>query len=89
MRYNMVKAMFSILVVFLVIIIILLCVGYWFFNYTTLEKLGYADVEIAETELPNGEKVSVTPRSIGIENMTMKELLNWFKDRLQSGKTSE
>ena len=85
----MVKAMFGMLVVFLVIIIVLLCVGYWFFNYTTLEKLGYADVEIAETELPNGEKVSVTPRSIGIENMTMKELLDWFKDRLKSGKTAE
>ncbi|MDE6275313.1 MAG: hypothetical protein K2M75_02110 [Clostridia bacterium] len=85
----MVKALFGALVVFLVIIIILLCVGYWFFNYTTLEKLGYADVEIAQTEMPNGEKVSITPRSIGIENMTMKELFDWFKDRLKSGKTAK
>ena len=51
----MIKALFSILAVLLVVIIILLCVGYWLFNYTTLEKLGYADVEIAETELPNGD----------------------------------
>ena len=81
----MVKALFSMLIIFLVVIVILVCVGYWLFNYTTLEKLGYADVEIAETQLPNGEKVAVTPRSIGIENMTMKELFNWFKERVTSG----
>ncbi|MCX4361906.1 MAG: hypothetical protein OSJ74_00765 [Clostridia bacterium] len=81
----MVKALFSMLIIFLVVIVILVCVGYWLFNYTTLEKLGYADVEIAETQLPNGEKVAVTPRSIGIENMTMKELFNWFKERVKSG----
>lgn len=80
----MIKALFSIMAVLLVVIIILLCVGYWLFNYTTLEKLGYADAEIAETELPNGEKVAVTPRSIGIEDMTMKELLAWFKSRVKS-----
>lgn len=85
----MVKALFTALAVFLVIIIILVCVCYWFFNYTTLEKLGYADVEIAQTELPNGEKVSITPRSIGIENMTMKELMDWFKERVKSGKTAK
>ncbi|MBD5636394.1 MAG: hypothetical protein HDP28_01040 [Clostridia bacterium] len=85
----MVKALISALIVLLVIIIILLCVGYWFFNYTTLEKLGYADVEIAETELPNGEKVGITPRSLGIEDLTMKELLKWFKDRLTSGQKSQ
>ena len=84
----MTKALFSMLIVFLVVIIVLTCVCYWLFNYATLEKLGYADVEIEEVELPNGEKQSITPRSIGIENMTMKELLKWFKDRLKSGKTA-
>lgn len=85
----MIKAMFSILAVLLVIIIVLICVGYWLFNYTTLEKLGYADVEIAQTQLPNGESVAITPRSIGIEDMTFKELINWFKEKLKSGKNSE
>lgn len=85
----MVKALFSILAVLLIIIIVLICVGYWLFNYTTLEKLGYADVEIAQTELPNGESVSITPRSIGIEDMTFKELIDWFKEKLKSGKKSE
>ena len=84
----MIKALFGALAVFLVIIVILTCVCYWFFNYTTLEKMGYADVEIAQTELPNGEKVSITPRSLGIENMTMKQLYGWFKERLKSGKTA-
>ena len=85
----MIKALFSILAVLLVVIIILLCVGYWLFNYTTLEKLGYADVEIAETELPKGDTVAITPRSIGIEDMTFKELINWFKEKLKSGNKSE
>ncbi len=85
----MIKALFSILAVLLVVIIILLCVGYWLFNYTTLEKLGYADVEIAETELPNRDTVAITPRSIGIEDMTFKELINWFKEKLKSGNKSE
>ncbi len=84
----MTKALFSMLIVFLVVIIVLTCVCYWLFNYATLEKLGYADVEIAEVEMPNGEKQSITARDIGIENMTMKELMKWFKERLKSGKTA-
>ena len=44
----MVKALFGVLIVFLVVIIVLTCVCYWLFNYATLEKLGYADVEIAQ-----------------------------------------
>lgn len=82
----MVKALLSALIVFLVIIAILLCVCFWLYNYATLEKLGYADVEIGEIELPSGEMQSVTARDIGIENMTVKELLNWFKDKTKSKK---
>ena len=82
----MVKALLSALIVFLVIIVILLCVCFWLYNYATLEKLGYADVEIGEIELPSGEMQSVTARDIGIENMTVKELLNWFKDKTKSKK---
>ena len=82
----MVKALFGTLIVFLVVIIVLTCVCYWLYNYATLEKLGYADVEIGEIELPNGEMQTVTARDIGIENMTLKELLNWFKDKVKSGK---
>ena len=81
----MTKALISMLIVFLVVIIVLTCVCYWLFNYATLEKLGYADTEIGEIELPNGEKQSVTARDLGIEKMTVKELLNWFKDKLKSG----
>ena len=84
----MTKALLSMLIVFLVVIIVLTCVCYWIFNYATLEKLGYADVEITEVEMPNGEKQYITARDIGIENMTMKELLKWFKDKLKSGKTA-
>ncbi len=83
----MVKALFGVLIVFLVVIIVLTCVCYWLFNYATLEKLGYADVEIAEVELPNGEKESISARDLGIENMTLKELLRWFKDKVKVGKT--
>ena len=84
----MLKGLLSALVVFLVIIVILTCVCFWLYNYATLEKLGYADVEIGEIELPNGEMQSVTARDIGIENMTVKELLNWFKDKTKSKKTA-
>ena len=84
----MTKALLSMLIVFLVVIIVLTCVCYWLFNYATLEKLGYADTEIGEIELPNGEKQSVTARDLGIENMTVKELLNWFKNKIKSGKTA-
>ena len=84
----MIKALFGALVIFLVIIIILLCVCFWLYNYATLEKLGYADVEIGEIELPNGDMQSVTARDVGIENMTVKELLNWFKDKAKSKKTA-
>ncbi|MDE5756255.1 MAG: hypothetical protein K2I23_04125 [Clostridia bacterium] len=78
----MVKALFGMLIVFLVVIIVLTCVCYWLYNYATLEKLGYADVEIGEIELPDGEMQTVTARDIGIENMTLKELLNWFKNKI-------
>ena len=84
----MVKALCTMLIIFLVVIIVLTCVCYWLFNYATLEKLGYADVEIAEIELPNGEKQSITPRDIGIEKMTLKELMQWFKERLKSGNSA-
>ena len=82
----MTKALFSLIIIFLVVIIVLTCVCYWLYNYATLEKLGYADVEIGEIELPNGEKQSVTAKDLGIDNMTVKELLKWFKDKLKSRK---
>ena len=80
----MTKALISMLIVFIVVIIVLTCVCYWLFNYATLERLGYSDAEIGEIELPNGEKQSVTARDLGIENMTVKELLNWIKNKLKS-----
>ena len=83
----MVKALFGVLIVFLVVIIVLTCVCYWLFNYATLEKLGYADVEIAEVELPHGEKASITARDLGIVHMNVNELLRWFKDKVKAGKT--
>lgn len=85
----MTKAMFSVIIVFLVVIIVLTCVCHWIYNYATLEKLGYADVEITQVEMPNGEKQSITARDIGIENMTLKELIKWFKGRLKSGQTAK
>ena len=84
----MTKELISLLIVSLVVIIVLTCVCYWLFNYATLDKLGYADTEIGEIELPNGEKQSVTARDLGIDKMTVKELINWFKGKLKSGKTA-
>lgn len=79
----MIKAFVCSIVVFLVIILILICVGYWLFNVATLDKLGYADTPLGEIEQPNGSVVEVTPRGLGIEDMTLKELLNWFKSKTQ------
>ncbi len=85
----MVKALLGTLIVFVLIVLVLTCVVYWFLNYTTLEKMGYADAEIAETELPNGESMVITPKTLGIENMTMKELYEWFRSRIDQGKEKE
>lgn len=79
----MIKAFVCSIVIFLVIILILICVGYWLFNVATLDKLGYADTPIGEIEQPNGSTVEVTPRSLGIEGMTLKELLDWFKSKTE------
>ena len=79
----MIKAFIGSIVIFLVIILILICVGYWFFDVATLDKLGYADTPIGEIEQPDGTVVEITPRRLGIESMTFKELLDWFKSKTQ------
>ncbi len=77
----MIKAFICSIVVFLVIVLILICVGYWLYDVATLDKLGYADTPIGEIEQPDGTVVEVTPRGLGIEDMTLKELLEWFKSK--------
>lgn len=77
----MIKAFICSIVVFLVIVLILICVGYWLYDVATLDKLGYADTPIGEIEQPDGTVVEVTPRGLGIEDMTLKELLAWFKEK--------
>lgn len=82
----MIKAFISSVIIFLVIILVLICVGYWFFNYATLEKLGYADTPLGEIEQPNGSVIEVTPRDLGIEGMTFKEILDWFEQKVKDDK---
>lgn len=82
----MIKAFICSVLIFLVIILVLICVVYWFFNYATLDKLGYADAVISEVEQPDGTIVEVTPRSIGIADMTFKEILDWFEQKVNDSK---
>ncbi len=78
----MIKTLLGTLITLVIIVMLLICVCYWFLNYVTLEKLGYAEVEIAESELPDGEKFSITPTTLGIENMTVREIYAWFKSKV-------
>ena len=78
----MLRTLTGIFVFLLVIALLLVSVGYWVFNYMTLEKLGYSEVEIGEMQLPSGEEIAITPKSLGIENMTVKELFAWFKSKV-------
>lgn len=78
----MIKTLLGALITLVIIVMLLICVFYWFLNYVTLEKLGYAEVEIAESELPDGEKFSITPTTLGIENMTVREIYAWFKSKV-------
>ncbi|MDE5549491.1 MAG: hypothetical protein K2J13_04485 [Clostridia bacterium] len=78
----MLRTLTGIFVFLLVIALLLVSVGYWVFNYMTLEKLGYSEVEIGEMQLPSGEEIAITPKSLGIENMTVKELFEWFKSKV-------
>lgn len=78
----MIKTLLGALITLVIIVMLLICVCYWFLNYVTLEKLGYAEVEIAESELPDGEKFSITPTTLGIENMTVREIYAWFKSKV-------
>ena len=52
------------------------------FNYMTLEKLGYSDVEIGNAQTPSGEEIIITPRALGIDSMTIKEMLGWFRSKI-------
>ena len=78
----MIKTLLGTLITLVIIVMLLICVCYWFLNYVTLEKLGYAEVEIAESELPDREKFSITPTTLGIENMTVREIYAWFKSKV-------
>lgn len=78
----MIKTLLGTLIMLVIIVMLLICVCYWFLNYVTLEKLGYAEVEIAESELPDGKKFSITPTTLGIENMTVREIYAWFKSKV-------
>lgn len=82
----MIKGFICTVLVFLIIIMVLICVVYWFFNYATLEKLGYADTVVSEVEQPDGTIVEITPRSMGIADMTFSEILDWFKDKTKQSK---
>jgi hypothetical protein len=48
----------------------------------TLEKLGYSDVEIGNAQTPSGEEIIITPRALGIDSMTIKEMLGWFRSKI-------
>ena len=78
----MLRAITRIFVFLLIVALLLVSVGYWAFNYMTLEKLGYAEVEIGQMQLPSGEEIEITPKSLGIDNMTVKELFEWFKSKV-------
>ncbi len=78
----MIKTLLGTLITLVIIVMLLICVCYWFLNYVTLEKPGYAEVEIAESELTDGEKFSITPTTLGIENMTVREIYAWFKSKV-------
>ncbi|MDE6188785.1 MAG: hypothetical protein K2G37_00665 [Clostridia bacterium] len=78
----MIRKLISSVIALTIVALLLLCVGYWLFNFMTLEKLGYADVEIGQTQLPDEEVISITPKTLGIENMTVKEIFKWFKEKI-------
>lgn len=84
----MIKGLICTICVFVFIVLIIISVGYWMFNSATLDKLGYADVVIDEVELPNGEVHQITPRTLGIENKTLNELLDWFKEKVNNQETA-
>lgn len=79
---NMLRTMTGIFIFLLVLALVLVSVGYWIFNYMTLEKLGYSEVEIGQMQLPSGEEIAITPKSLGIENMTVNEIFAWFKSKV-------
>ncbi|MDE6758398.1 MAG: hypothetical protein K2O95_07855 [Clostridia bacterium] len=80
----MLRTLTGIFITLLVLALLLISVGYWLFNYMTLEKLGYSDVEIGRTQMPSGEEIAITPKSLGIDGMTVKEIFEWFKSKLDS-----
>lgn len=78
----MLKTLTCIFVLLLILILALISVCYWIFNYMTLEKLGYSDVEIGNAQTPSGEEIIITPRALGIDSMTIKEMLGWFRSKI-------
>lgn len=79
----MVRKFIGAAVVLAVILLLLFSVGYWFFGCVTLEKLGYGEVEIGRAELPSGESIPITPKTLGIEGMTIKEIFEWFRSKVE------
>ena len=78
----MLRTLTGIFIMLLILALLVISVGYWFFNYMTLEKLGYSEVEIGRTQLPSGEEIAITPQSLGIDKMSVKEIFSWFKSKL-------
>lgn len=78
----MLRTLTGIFILLLILALLVVSVGYWMFNYMTLEKLGYSDVEIGQTQLPSGEEIAITPKSLGIDEMTAKEIFEWFRSKL-------
>ncbi len=78
----MLRTLTGIFVLLLIVILALISVCYWIFNYMTLEKLGYSDVEIGNAQTPSGEEIIITPRALGIDSMTIKEMLGWFRSKI-------
>ncbi|MDE5617195.1 MAG: hypothetical protein K2I78_05335 [Clostridia bacterium] len=78
----MLRTLTGIFVLLLILVLAFISVCYWIFNCMTLEQLGYSDVEIGNAQMPNGEEIPITPRSLGIDSMTIKEMFEWFRSKL-------
>ena len=67
-----------------VAVIIVSCAAYWAYSSLTLEKLGKADEAGMFGFLGDGYE-GKSPRDLGIEDLTLREIFEWFFDREKDG----
>lgn len=70
----------------ILIILAVICFAvYWGYGSLTLEKIGKAD-ETGMFGFLGESYEEKTPRDLGIEDLTIKEVVDWFKQKLSSDK---